>query len=333
MYPAGKCDIYSMIKNGFIGLLFLLSFCKANSQRILIPTDTLNRFRFNTAVAFSAVTYTGFAAGLYNVWYRKFDREPFHLFNDLGEWNHLDKAGHFYTSYFQGVLCYKGARWTGLNKRKSMITGMILGNIFQTTIEVMDGFSSKWGFSLSDMGANMAGIAAFGIQQHYWDEQRISVKISSIPVNYPTELIFSADGKRQTTLATRAAALYGGNFFEKYLKDYNAQTYWLSFNIHSLLPRGNHWPTWLNIATGYGAENMFGGFSNTWENDGAVFTVDDRRYPRYRQYYISFDIDLPRIKTNKPWLKTLFSTINIFKIPSPALEINTRGQVVFHLLR
>jgi hypothetical protein len=313
--------------------ILLFSFSKAKGQRFLEPTDTLNTLRFRSALTFSAVTYTGFAAGLYNVWYRKFDQEPFHLFNDLGEWNHLDKAGHFYTSYFQGVLCYKGARWTGLNKRKSMLTGMILGNIFQSTIEVMDGFSSKWGFSLSDMGANLAGIAAFGFQQHYWDEQRISVKISSIPVTYPTDLIFSSDGTRQTTLAARASELYGSNFFEKYLKDYNAQTYWLSFNMHSLLPEGNRWPAWLNLAAGYGAENMFGGFSNTWEKQGVLFSADDMKYPRYRQYYIGFDIDLPRIKTNKPWLKTLFSAVNIFKIPSPALEINTSGQVVFHLLR
>jgi hypothetical protein len=322
-----------MKRNSIIGILLLISFFRAESQRMLAPTDTLNLLRFRSAVTFSAVTYTGFAVGLYNVWYRKFEREPFHLFNDLGEWNHLDKAGHFYTSYFQGVLCYKGARWTGLNKRKSMLTGMILGNIFQSTIEVMDGFSSKWGFSLSDLGANMAGIAAFGLQQHYWDEQRISVKISSIPVDYPTDLVYATDGSLQTTLSARASELYGSNFFEKYLKDYNAQTYWLSFNMHSLLPEGNQWPSWLNIATGYGAENMFGGFSNKWEKEGATFSADDLKYPRYRQYYIGFDIDLTHVKTQKPWLKTLFSAINIFKIPSPALEINTRGQVVFHLLR
>lgn len=45
-------------------------------------------------------------------------------------------------------------------------------------------------------------------------------------------------------------------------------------------------------------------------------------FERYRQYLLSFDIDLSRISTKKRWLRTLFNTINIIKIPAPALEYN-----------
>ena len=106
-----------------------------------------------------------------------------------------------------------------------------------------------------------------------------------------------------------------------------------SVNVHSFLQKGNKWPVWLNIAVGYGAENMFGGFENRWSEDGQNFIADNLIYPRYRQFYIGLDVDLPYIKPKNPFLKTIFSIINIFKIPSPALEINTQGNVVFHLLR
>ena len=122
-----------------------------------------------------------FSVGLYNSWYKKHNTGSFHLFNDWNEWKHMDKFGHVYTAYFQSVLCYKGAKWTGLSNKKSMLTGMLCGGLFQTTIEIMDGFSDKWGFSFPDFGANMLGLGIFAAQQHWWNEQRIYLKVSSIP--------------------------------------------------------------------------------------------------------------------------------------------------------
>ena len=76
---------------------------------------------------------------------------------------------------------------------------------------------------------------------------------------------------------------------------------------------------------------MFGGFSNSWENDeGIFFELTDPQYERYRQFYLSFDVDLDRIPTNSRVLKTLFNLVNWIKIPAPALEVNTRGGVIFH---
>ena len=42
--------------------------------------------------------------------------------------------------------------------------------------------------------------------------------------------------------------------------------------------------------------------------------------PRQRQYFLSLDLDLTKIETNKSFLKTLFGVINVIKIPAPALE-------------
>lgn len=303
------------------------------AQQFFVPSDTLNPKRFNLALGFAATTYAGFSIGLYNIWYRKFERGRFHLFNDWGEWENMDKLGHVHSAYFQGVMCYKGAKWTGLSDKKSILTGMIAGTLFQSTIEMMDGFSTKWGFSLADMGANIAGTGIFAAQQYYWNDQRISLKVSSIPISYNDESILSLDGLAFSSLSERADNLYGRSFLERFLKDYNAQTYWASVNVHSFLKEGNKWPKWLNVAIGYGAENMFGGYSNQWTNNGATFTADPILYPRQRQFYIGFDVDFPKLRPKNPLLKTLCSVINIFKVPSPALEINTEGQVKFHFFR
>ncbi|MFT4533920.1 MAG: hypothetical protein ACI9P5_001272 [Saprospiraceae bacterium] len=296
------------------------------------PSDTFNQKRFNYALGFSTATYTGFSVGLYHTWYKQFEQEQFHTFNDWGEWNNMDKVGHLYTAYFQGVLCYKGAKWTGLSDNKSIMVGVICGGLFQTTLEVMDAFSSEWGFSMVDMGANISGIGLFALQQKYWGEQRIMIKVSSFPRNYDD---FSIVGSNGTTVSLheRADNLFGSSFAEKYLKDYNAQAYWASINVNSFLPKNNKWPDWLNIALGYGADNMFGGFKNEWETDGERFVLAEDAYPRVHQYYLGLDFDFTKIKTKNHFLKGLFSIFNIFKAPSPALEINSKGEVSFHIFR
>jgi len=296
------------------------------------PSDTFNQKRFNYALGISAATYTGFSIGLYHAWYKQYPQGPFQLFNDGGEWSNMDKYGHVYTAYFQGVLCYKGAKWTGLSDNRSIWVGAICGSLFQTTIEVMDGFSTEWGFSLYDMGANMAGVGVFALQQKFWKEQRISLKVSTFPKSYPDYTVRgNLEGKM--TLQERADDLFGASFAEKFLKDYNAQVYWASVNVHSFLPSGSKWPQWLNIALGYGAENMFGGYENQWTVNDEIYRLDEELFPRVHQFYLGFDVDLTRIKTSNNLLKGVLSMFNIFKMPSPALEINSRGEFTFHILR
>lgn len=242
----------------------------------------------------------------------------------------MDKYGHFYTSYFQGVLCYKGARWTGLSENQSLATGLICGTLFQTTIEVMDGFSSKWGWSWSDFALNNGGLAAFYFQQKHWGEQRITFKVSSWPQSYDNEIIFSQSGNATSSRDIRANNLFGKSWAERYLKDYNAQIHWASVNVSSFAGADTKIPKWLNLAVGYGANNMFGGFENSWDVDGETFVLDSS-YDRYKQFYLGLDVDLTRIEVKNHFLKSLFSTLNIFKAPLPAIEINTKGEIRFHL--
>lgn len=295
-------------------------------------SDTFSQKRFNTALGIGLGTYATLSTGLYFAWYNTYPQSEFHFFDDRGEWLDMDKGGHIYSSYFQSLICYQGAKWTGLSENKSILTGVLCSTIFQSTIEVMDGFSKRWGFSIADVGANIIGAWIFGLQQRTWQEQRITLKISSLPDNYDS---FSIIGQNGTVISSRHRRdeLFGESYLENYLKDYNTQSYWASVNIHSFLPKGNKWPPWLNIAVGYGGENMYGGFNNSWEFEGEHFAVDPNNYPRVRQYYLGFDLDLRKIKSKNSFVKTLLSAFNIFRIPSPAVELNSRGQLTIHLFR
>jgi hypothetical protein len=295
------------------------------------PTDSFNQTRFFSALGFTTAVYSGFSIALYHTWYKEFEQESFHFFNDWNEWKNMDKQGHVYSAYFQTALSYKGAKWTGLSENSSILTGALCGGLFQTTIEIMDGYSSKWGFSWTDFGANIVGIGSFVAQQRWWGNQKLLIKQSVGFRDHPKTPIQASMGDGTTTLFDRSRDLFGSSSTARYLKDYNNQTYWLSFSPASFNEQTS-WPSWLNVALGFGVENLYGGFENRWEENGAIFELDKDLYPRYRQFYLGLDIDLTKVKTQSPFLKSVLSVLNIVKIPSPALEITSHGEVVFHFL-
>ncbi len=305
----------------------------ASRNSFFRPADTLDKTRFWTCASAGVAIYGAASIGLYNAWYRGYELTGFHTFNDWGEWNDIDKGGHFLTTYGETAIIFKGARWTGMNRKAAAWTAAGIGLGLQTTVEVMDAFSAKWGFSWYDMGFNTLGASLFLTQELAWQEQKIVAKLSYTRPDYPVFPIPATnDGGASTTIAARARELYGVSFAESFLKDYNALTIWASCNLRSLTGSQSSWlPPWLNLAVGYGAENVYGGFSNHWTDEaGNNFSVDPVAYPRYRQFYLSFDVDLSRIPTRSHFVKTLFTVFNWVKIPGPALEVNTLGGVKLH---
>jgi hypothetical protein len=105
------------------------------------------------------------------------------------------------------------------------------------------------------------------------------------------------------------------------LKDYNGQTYWASFNLHSFF--GKAIPSWLNMAVGYGATGLYGGFENIGYDKAGNIIFDRRDIKRVRQWYLSPDIDWTKIQTDKKLLRTFFSLLNMIKMPAPALELRS----------
>jgi hypothetical protein len=252
------------------------------------------------------------STGLYFLWYRKHPRSSFHFFNDNGEWLQMDKMGHLTTAYNIAAVQYDLMRWCGVNNDASIAIGSLTALGYMSIIEVLDGFSSKWGFSNGDMLANLLGTALFAGQQKFWGEQRAAMKFSyhaSIyPRYYPEEL--------------------GRNWISRILKDYNGQTYWLSFNIKSFLSAKNDFPSWLNMSFGYGAEGMIGARTNPTVLNGQPIPA----FPRYRQFYFAPDVDLLRVPSNSQFFNTAAYFTRFIKFPAPALEWNTLKRVAFRPL-
>ena len=311
----------------FIIVWLHFSFGISSQARFTEPDTNANNRLLLTASTLG-IGYGTSVLLLNNAWYRDIPRSEFHFFDDWSEWEKMDKFGHVFSAQFQSIYTYHLYRWSGISENKSILYAFLTSLLFQSTIEVFDGFSSEWGFSVSDYAANVIGVSLFAFQQKQWKEQRILMKLSGTKRNY-SDISLKADNGTERFLQNRANDLFGSSWSSRLLKDYNAQTIWLSVNLKSVLQRTKS-PEWLNISFGYGAENMFGGFQNSWENNGKTVHLSDDDLKRYHQFYIAPDIDLTRIKVKKKGWRTVLSILNIFKFPLPAIEVNTQGKVIFH---
>ena len=301
---------------------------RTETLHLMQPDSIPNKPRQWLAFGTSGAVFVSSGIGLYTTWYSQFETSPFHFFDDSQEWLQMDKYGHVYTAYFQSEMCYKVANWTGMSKNRSILYGASCGFVLQAAVEVFDGYSDKWGFSVYDIAANTAGVGLFALQQMAWDEQRIRVKMSSqFNRLYDNVNVQNTNGEVITNLSRRADDLFGDSVAERFLKDYNAQTYWLSVNPHSF--GAEFMPKWLNIAAGFGAENLYGGFENVWEEDNENISLNVQRY---RQFYIGPDIDFASFNPKSHWVKTLFTMLNIYKLPMPAAEYNREEGWSFHLM-
>ena len=252
---------------------------------------------------------------LNKAWYANYPRTKFHLYNDWKEWQHMDKAGHAWSTYQISEQTSKLWQWSGVEKKKAVLIGSLSGMAYLSIVEILDGYSDKWGFSIPDIMANTSGAAVYLGQELLWNQQRIRIKLSYHPVQYGA-------------LKGRADELFGSGEVEKLLKDYNGQTYWASINIKSFFPE-SRFPSWFNLALGYGAERMLGGYRNTWTDaSGSIFSRNE--ILRYKKFMISADVDLTKIKTKNKVLKTAFSLVNVLKIPAPAISLNTNGKASFY---
>ena len=267
--------------------------------------DSLNRKRLYYSFAADAVIVTGAYFTLNNLWYKDYNQTKFHWFNDCDEWLQMDKFGHAFASYHVSSIYTAQMKWSGLGIKKSAIIGSALGFVTISTIELLDAKSEEWGASACDLTANFIGSAFYLTQQLAWQEERISFKYSFHTTEFPQQ----------------RSELLGENLAQQILKDYNGQTYWLSTNIKSFV-NISWWPKYLNIAVGYGATGMLGGKENP---------VELAYYDRERQYYLSLDIDLNRIPVKSKFLKTIFSIVNVVKVPMPTLEFRS-GKLYGHYL-
>jgi uncharacterized protein YfiM (DUF2279 family) len=271
---------------------------RQKTQRIRIVT-TANLLGYSAAMI-----------GLYHAWYKDYPQGNFHVFNDIREWKQMDKLGHVYSAYAESKASMELWRWTGISRKKRIWLGGMSGAMYQTAIEVLDGFSTEWGWSWGDFAANVTGSGMLVAQELAWDEQRIQMK-------------WSFHRKRYTdpVLNDRSNDLFGKGSPERFLKDYNGQTYWISTTLKPFFP-DSRLPAWLQLSVGTGAEGLFGGYENLGKDKDGNISFARPDIKRYRQWYLAPDIDLTKIKTNKKGIKLALQLLNVFKFPTPSLEMS-----------
>ena len=279
------------MKAVFVCLIFFFNSIHLFSSNF-IDIDRTQKNRLKNLVLFEIGTYSLGLYAMNELWYKDYPKSKFHFINDNSSWLQMDKFGHAATSYYAGVNGIKLYKWSGLDDNKAIWIGGLSGTFYNTIIEVLDGFSSNWGASMGDLFANSLGSFFAIYQQLLWDEQKILLKFSY----------------SRSETSSNNSDLFGNSYFERSLKDYNGQTYWLSMNINSLFSIENsQFPDWLNIAVGHSGNNMISPNNTTDDN-------------RYRQFLFSFDIDLMRIKSKNKLFKTLANVFGYVKIPFPTLE-------------
>lgn len=289
------------MRNGLILFLIL------NINFNLYSVDSINTKidkNFYKFLAVEGIVLTGAITYLKYQWYNDKERVPFHFYNDFKGWNQVDKLGHFYISYLESNVGYSLLKKFNFSEKKALYYGGFQGLILETPIEFFDAYHEGWGFSLSDMLANSFGSLFFIAQQKLFDEQLIRPKLSFT----------------RSVYAQNANGLLGkNNLLSEFVYDYNGYTYWFSFSPKRIF-KINTIPEWINLSFGYGSNGMLGEFENRKTYRGKILPV----YKRYRQYYLSLDINFSKIKTNSRPLKKIFDVLSYLKIPLPTLEFSNK---------
>lgn len=282
-------------------LLFLISALNGHSQSFFEKDSTFNTKRIAYLSSGIAIGWTGSILALKNVWYKESWTNNFHTFDDSRQWLGMDKAGHFFTGHLLNKNISSLYRWSGLNRKQGLLLGSSISFGYLTSLELLDAYSEKWGFSWSDITANAAGIAWYAWQDLLWEEQRFKLKFSAHLSPYAKY--------RPNTL--------GNSFPERLLKDYNGQTYWLTITPAQFLNQNSSFPSWLSLSFGYSIDEKLHGDDNFYTV--LPGTPQEKSFSAKSQYLFSLDIDFEQFNPKRPWLKTLFKAINHVKIPFPTV--------------
>ena len=219
-------------------------------------------------------------------WWWKSDPHAFHIYEE-GVWNDyslgVDKVGHFYTSYAYFLSLYDMMKWGGHDESTSLWTGIALASFHAVSSEIADGFSN-FGFTPADLLFNVMGLGYALLQMNEPFLQSFNFKFSYWPSpNRPR------DERWRLT------------------NDYDGHIYWLSINVHNLLPEQAkpYWPRFLNLAVGYGGKNISHGLTNVTP---------------YRKFAIGLDYNLTLFSTADDTWNTVLGIIDRLRFPAPGVK-------------
>ncbi len=248
--------------------------------------------KFAITTGILAASITGLHILQYNSWWAN-QRGNFHIEDDPGYEHNYDKYGHFFGGYYTSHFFQEAFSWTDMDSSQSVILGGICGAMYEFYVEIEDGYARDWGFSPGDAKADIAG-AAFFILRNRFDFLR----------NFQYKWFYYPSGEtpyiKDQTLNP--------------LDDYGGQSYWLTVDIHRMLPISakKYWPDWLNLAVG--VSRLF--------NVADTLSTDPYSQ-RKTAYYIGLDFDMEKLipESSIGILNFIRRGLSYWRLPAPAYRI------------
>jgi len=250
--------------------------------------------------------YLGFAVALHvvqaNAWWKD-ERGPFHILDDWEYAFQVDKFGHAFGGYTMSWLLGDMLMDCGLDVEAATITGGALGLAYQTYVEVLDGYATRWGFSPSDAAANAFGSGFYVAQNYVPFLQNFTPRWNYTPPQWTGDLALN-------------------NRESNFIDDYNSATFWLAVDVDRMLPQSleTYWPDWMMLSVGYGIRN--------YEHK----LPDGSMADPYARWMVGLDYNWMRIIPPLPGVLNFFrQALNHIRIPGPTIEFSNRG-TRFHFL-
>jgi hypothetical protein len=255
-------------------------------------TSGVNGTRLAIVAGSAAAGITAVHLYQQNAWWKE-HRTSFHFREDLVYACNIDKIGHLYGASVMTFLFSKSLQWANLSEGSSLVWGATAATLFQTYVEIEDGYSEYWGFDRVDFASDVAG-AWYPVLQHY------------VPQLKNVQLRFSYYPKD----AGAASAIAGQT--KTIIDDYEGQTFWLTITPHSWFPEGKRWwPAFLGIAVGAAVR-------------------DNISADRYLAWYLAPELDFRFIIPQDTWfLRAVGEALNFLHLPMPAVRIGP-GRAVWY---
>jgi hypothetical protein len=247
-------------------------------------TSRINTTRLAIVGGTVAVGVTAIHIYQQNAWW-KTARGPFHFEEDLVYACNIDKVGHMYAANLLTFMLGKSLEWAQFTKPDALLWGAIGSTLFQTYIEIEDGFSAYWGFDRVDFAGDVVGAWYPVLQHHVPFFKDFNFRFSYLPKNPASP--GAIPGQTHTVF-----------------DDYEGQTFWLTLTMKNLLPGSvaPYWPDFLCLSLG-------------------VAVRDNLTPDRYLVWFLSPELDMTKIiPQNTGFLRLLSEALNFIHFPMPAIR-------------
>ena len=208
-----------------------------------------------------------------------------------------DKLGHALGGFHLARASDGLFRLACVSPAKATLWGAAYATAFQLQIEVWDGFQAKYGFSPPDLVAN-----AVGAGLHVAQARRPRLRLMKPTFSYSRTAALKqapADAELRPTI------------------DYSGQTYWLSFDVDSMLPprARRYWPGLVRLSVGHSITD--------WIDPATQQELRGRR-----KLLLSLDLDPSKLPGDHPAWRAVKSQLSYYRFPAPALQLAPRGAAI-----